>query len=243
MTERIFELCPDCVTNRSKLKAFLADIFCGDKLKINILMDAYDEGIVDKIEKASVCSNMLQSQMTRLLILNHGISEERAVWAVNFWVKEYGILYLGKGTDSNASNKTADETVNFLHPFWQNSMPIEVKKLKEEEKIPKRLFDRDPTQEKKLGITDLKCSIRVSSIYEKSVSFKVTGEYFGKASKYLLIFIMFYNANGELIEANFHERISKNFSGRNPFSCYMQTPTDEYLSRIAIKIMPDTTFC
>jgi hypothetical protein len=119
---------------------------------------------------------------------------------------------------------------------------ISVKSLQEDEKLPQELIVRNIGEEKKYGITDLKCAVFRSFTYDRYTNLKINGEYSGRVSGYTLMMLLVYNGNGELIEANFDEKISDDFKGKKPFSKTIQVPIDEYISKISVRFIPDPVF-
>ena len=119
---------------------------------------------------------------------------------------------------------------------------ISVKKLEEDEKLPKEIIVRDIEEEKKYGITDLKCAVYRSYIYDRYMNLKINGEYSGSVSAYTLMMFLVYNGNDELIEARFDEKIPNDFKGKKTFSQTIQVPLDEYISRITVRFIPDPVF-
>lgn len=119
---------------------------------------------------------------------------------------------------------------------------ISVKKLEEDEKLPKEIIVRDIEEEKKYGITDLKCAVYRSYVYDRYMNLKINGEHSGRVSAYTLMMFLVYNGNDELIEARFDEKISNDFKGKKTFSQTIQVPLDEYISRITVRFIPDPVF-
>ena len=135
-----FVLCPDCISDRAKLKGILADFFPTEKLKINIILSAFDEGIADEIGKATEIDNLLASRFVKLLTLDYGISEENAHWATDYWFVNYGVAVLGKknSIQVEATPKEQTQQPKKEQPKKQTVAPlseaISVKKLQEKEK-------------------------------------------------------------------------------------------------------------
>lgn len=250
MKSNPFELCPDCLENRSKLKGILADFFPSEKIKINTLLAAFDEGIVDVINSAVKLDDILVGRYVKLLTLDYGLSETNARWAIFYWIDEYGVKILGKQKVVNPSRKPQNANNSTSAPPNHNRQQIVnppanvvfVKKLQDDEKLPKDLIVRYPAEEQKIGITDFKCSVRKEYDCNNYVYLKITGEYSGKVNKYILLVFMIYNANGQLIGADFDEEIDNDFHGQKTFSTSVQVPIDEYISKIAIRLTPDPTF-
>jgi len=119
---------------------------------------------------------------------------------------------------------------------------VSVKKLQKGEKLPKAIIKRHPAEEKKHGITSLSCSISKDYDFDRYTNLKITGEYTGKASHYALMIFLIYNANHELIEADYDEEVNEGFEGRKTFSVTVQVPIDEFISQVAIRFVHDPVF-
>lgn len=244
-----FVIKPDCLNDRSILKAVLTDIFLSEKLKVNLTLAAYDEGIVEELNETDSIDNFFLGKFIRILMSDYGISEESAIWSVEYWVNNYGVEVLGK--ENNIIFELAP-SVEPPKPIFENTKDnivipapadmVQPSKYEDNEKLPKSLIQRFPNEEKKNGITDLRCSIFKEYSSDRHSTLKVIGEYSGKCSKYTLKVIMIYNANDELIDADFNESIDENFSGKKTFTHYMQVPNDEYISKVVIRFLPDPVF-
>lgn len=244
-----FIICPDCLRNRAKLKGILCDYFPDERLKVNVVLAAFDEGIVDAIEEAEHLDNLLAVRFIKTLISDYGITEENARFAAEYWFAKFGEGVLEK------SNKLRFDTPKPM-PAKKQSQPkpitapaivpssgvVSVKSIQEKEKLPKDILQRNVVVEQQYGISDFRCAIVKDYVYDRYCNFKITGEYTGKVSQYLLIVFMAYNANDELIEADFGYKISDDFKGHKTFSMSLQIPNDEYLSKIVMRIVPDPVF-
>ena len=243
-----FIIVPGCIDNRAKLKGVLADFFPTERLKINIILAAYDEGIVDAIKKADEIDNILAGRFVKILVADYGISEENARWALNYWFDNYGTGVLEKANKVTVEHPRPQqkESASGVAPKPPVETPpagiVSVKDLKESEKLPKGLIQRFVSEEQKFGITDFCCSISKGYGYDQYTNLKITGEYTGKVSQYIVMMFMIFNANDEMIEARFGEEIDKDFKGKGTFSFLAQVPKDEYISRIVVRFIPDPTF-
>lgn len=240
-----FTLCPDCVSDRSKLKGVLLDVFFSEKIKCNTIIIAFDEGIVDAITNANIINNQFLYKFSHVLINDYGISNSIADWTVNYWVEKYGKEILGKTIDID--KETKDLNIQTPTPINEpkvafNSHSISIKDLSDNEKLPKSLIYRHVDEEIRLGIADLKCSVKKDYDYEHYLSLKITGEYSGKSTEYLIIMFMVFNAHNEMIAATFDELIDNEFKGTKSFSNSCEVPIDEYISKIEIKIIKDPAF-
>lgn len=82
--------------SRSILHARLLDAYPGDRLMQNVVLAAYDIGIVQSIDRAEDLDQPFLFKMCRRLNRDFGTEHSFAVSAVKFWVLEYGVNYLGR---------------------------------------------------------------------------------------------------------------------------------------------------
>lgn len=71
---------------RKSTKAILSDVFDNDIPKINVLMSAYDIGIVTTIQENFPLGNLERSSAINKLIKQHSMLEDKAAWAVDQWI-------------------------------------------------------------------------------------------------------------------------------------------------------------
>lgn len=75
---------PDCIESKQKLYSVLVDYIPTDKLKINLLLDAYSEEIVDKLRTTSDKA-LTSLNIVKQLKENYGITNDAAIWSVVTW--------------------------------------------------------------------------------------------------------------------------------------------------------------
>lgn len=253
-TNNPFVLCPECISNRAKLKGVIADLYPTEKLKINIILAAFDENIAEAISMASQLDDVLANRFIKILNNDYGIGESKARWAVAFWFKYYGVTVLGKPnsfkykTEKQQSsqniqpeNKVVEQTQNSQPSFMPGEV-VNLSTIDKSEKLPKSIIEHFPKDEQMRGITDFKCSVTKDYGYGNYCNLKLTGELVASMSQYTIMMIMVYNGNNELIGADFDEELSKDFKGKKTFSIEVKVPSDEYISRISIKFAPDPVF-
>lgn len=119
---------------------------------------------------------------------------------------------------------------------------VSVKKLKENDKLPKEIIERNLKEEKENGIIDLKCAVFVDYSSERYTTLRINGEYSGKVSRYTLMMFLVYNGNGNLIDASFDENIADDFKGTKTYSQRIQVPKDEFISKVSVRLIPDPVF-
>lgn len=76
---------PGVVLSKSRAKGLFNDIFQNDASKVNLLMTAYELGIVSEICKAFPLDNMAKGRLVKMLVQQHSIVNDRAVWAIDTW--------------------------------------------------------------------------------------------------------------------------------------------------------------
>lgn len=246
----VFKQYPDCLSTRTKLRGILADFFPTEKVKINLILNAYDEGIVDGIKKANDLNDVVFNRWKKIVIDNYGISEENADWVIDYWFSEYGVAVCGKNYKKSIQHNAPAKKKNCVtstKPLKQQVPTtvdgfVDISQMKEGEKIPKSMVEIITDSCGMANITSLTCSVRRDFQYNGHTSFKFTGEYSGKCNQYVLIMMMLYNANDELIGYNDQKKIEKNFSGQGSFSEKVQVPTDEYISKAVVRLIADPTF-
>lgn len=241
----VFKKFPGCISDRTKLRGILADFFPAERVKVNLIMNAYDEGIVEEIEKTNELDLFMFSRWKSIVQDNYGISEENADWVIDYWFTEYGTKVCGKSyqkPDTHEVRRTHLSSVEIKRKAPMTNMIIDIAKLNEGEKIPKEIIEINTDVSRDVNITSLNCAVRKDYQYDDRAIFKFTGEYEGKSNRYVLIIMMIYNANNELIGYEDDVTIDEEFQGQATFSETVQVPGDEYISRIVLKMILDPAF-
>ena len=96
MNINVFKEYPSCCDDRTRLKAILLDIIPNQKAKINLLLQAFDEGIKQSIDETEILDRQFVYRWTKIIIDGYGSSQENAEWVVNYWVNNYGKDCLNK---------------------------------------------------------------------------------------------------------------------------------------------------
>ena len=78
--------------SRSKFAALLHDLFPQRGFETNLILNAYDCGIAQRIAKESSLDGMLISTFTHQLERNFGLQTTYAYQAVEMWAQAYGIV-------------------------------------------------------------------------------------------------------------------------------------------------------
>ena len=105
--------------------------------------------------------------------------------------------------------------------------PVEILKLKKEEKLPKENIKVLSGYES-IGVWTprIQCAVRMGGIYGVTASLRVVGEYQGGSNTNLILFIMVYNEKHDLIGYNSNEEFDRNSVGHGTFSQYVEVPYD-----------------
>ena len=126
---------------------------------------------------------------------------------------------------------------------------ISVKKLQDNEKLPREIIERNSNEEKSYGITDFSCAIYTDYSIDRYTSFRINGEYrkinvedSDRMYRYTLMVFLVYNGNGNLIDASYDVDIENDFKGKKVFSTHVQVPKDEYISKVTVRFIPSPVF-
>ncbi len=77
---------PQAINDRQVLRGLLSDFYPKDKLYVNILLMAYDEGLVSEICASNVIDYFMKKRMSSRLVNNYGITEKLADSAIEAWI-------------------------------------------------------------------------------------------------------------------------------------------------------------
>lgn len=87
---------PELLEDRFKLANVLSDILLGSRLEVNLLMFAYDIGIVNDIRECCKLDKTVKFRCVNKMMNQYGVQRDNALWAVNLWFYSYGINILNK---------------------------------------------------------------------------------------------------------------------------------------------------
>lgn len=75
---------PECVNGRDFLKTYLESFLSNYELQRNLILNAYDKGVIERLESSSDVT--LQAiQLIKTLSDKYGLTKDSAVWAVVTW--------------------------------------------------------------------------------------------------------------------------------------------------------------
>lgn len=84
------------LADRKVFVGLMRDLFPEDSKKANLIIDAFDLGIAEEIQKASEIDKAFAHRFVKQLEDDHGISRQNAEWAVSTWCVCYGKNILQK---------------------------------------------------------------------------------------------------------------------------------------------------
>lgn len=198
----------DALENRQRMRAVLLDYFPNERVKANVLVIAYDSGIVTAIRDSNLLDSAFALRFVKLLTSDFAIQSRMAKWAVQYWMEMYGVQVLGKAKDtlleveSSNENDSDDDSLfdytelNLSSQETQTGFEKRIKDFEDGEKIAKSLIDIQMQTFIDLGVNNISCAFRKDYSNETETCFKITGAYEGKASQYIsLIFIPEYSGS------------------------------------------------
>ena len=254
--------CVDVLDDRKRVRAVLLDCFPTERVKANVLVSAYDCGIISAIRDSEIIDDALINRLEKRLITDYAMNSDMAQWAVRFWVEMYGVEILRKTTiaatdysqgnddpievrpdkalyKQNKTNNTASVPKNDGGLFPNQQMirkaSVDIEPLNEGDKLHKSIIDINMKSFNNLGIRNITCVVRKDYTNEMECTLKITGEYKGKVSKCIMLVFMCFNPQNELIGTQFNETIDDTFNGSDTYSTYMEVPRWETIERIELR--------
>ncbi|MCH5258683.1 MAG: leucine-rich repeat domain-containing protein [Lachnospiraceae bacterium] len=88
---RIVKDYPDALSDRKKLQALFSDFFPQDRLKRNILLMVFDDGITEEMQAATNLDTMALHRYVKSVSQGYGIKTESAEEAVLAWARAIGL--------------------------------------------------------------------------------------------------------------------------------------------------------
>jgi hypothetical protein len=106
----------DALADRKRFAGLLKDLMPGMALQTNLLLNLYDIGFHEEIEKAAEITDLFAFRFVKQLCDEYGVNKPGAEWAVSLWCKCYGQIILAKSYDVTiyvASPNIASEQSSF----------------------------------------------------------------------------------------------------------------------------------
>lgn len=101
---------PDALSDRKKLQALLLDFFPQDRLKRNLLLLAFDEGIVNEMKGLVLMDNMTRHRFVKSIEQGYDIRTKSAEAAVSAWSTAMGLSKKEPGEDRKVSEAEREES-------------------------------------------------------------------------------------------------------------------------------------
>lgn len=99
---------PDALSDRKRLQALLLDFFPQDRRKRNLLMIAFDDGIVGEMQGLGQMDHMMLHRFVRSIELGYDIRTKSAEAAIMAWAKAMGLLTDEKNITKEEAPARAD---------------------------------------------------------------------------------------------------------------------------------------
>lgn len=97
----------DIINDKKKFSGLVKDYFPDNAKNMNLLLMAYNMGIADDMQTASVINNTFAYRYVKQLMDDFGLSRANADWIVSVWCVCYGQKVLGKPCDIKIQGKAS----------------------------------------------------------------------------------------------------------------------------------------
>lgn len=84
--QQLFAVRPSTLLERQRTRGLLVDYYKNDIATVNLLMTAFDYGIIDKIRDAAPVDALKKNMMVAAFSQQYSIVEDKAAWAVELWI-------------------------------------------------------------------------------------------------------------------------------------------------------------
>ena len=91
---------PASVLHRARIRGLFNDVFQNDIARVNLLMMAYDIGIVDEVRKAFPVGSLAKGRLKKILVQQYSIVDEKAAWAIDTWLNCFSTDIIHKITEA-----------------------------------------------------------------------------------------------------------------------------------------------
>lgn len=105
---QIISTSPECIRSRPTLRGLLFDNYPARKREINLIINAYEIGIVDRLRN-SVDHKLTVESLKNTLLNDYSLTDEAATWAIVSWCIFLNLPNAEKHADKlyNSTNKNA----------------------------------------------------------------------------------------------------------------------------------------
>lgn len=105
--QQLLKLYQSSIGIRSRFLGLIKDFFPGQQMQVNLMISAYDLGIVKELDQAVEITNSFAFRFVKRLMDEYGISRKNADWAIAVWCVCYGRGLLCKPCEVKLSRSTA----------------------------------------------------------------------------------------------------------------------------------------
>ncbi len=124
---------PAILLSDKKVHALLGDVYLNDRLSVNLMMNAYNIGIIKEMRESYPADQFTITRWTKKMVTDFGVSDEKARWAIDNWT---GAITAQVLKDLDAAEKLAmidEEEERRKHEEAAILLAEETKKRIEEE--------------------------------------------------------------------------------------------------------------
>lgn len=117
----------DALDDRQRLKSLLSDCLSGNKLQLNLLLNAYDNDVPVKLQNSATVpdKNLFLQGLVQSLTSDYGITEQAALWAIESWCLILGVSLLPSAPQSNVA--TVDDSVDVVVSQFESFLASSLK--------------------------------------------------------------------------------------------------------------------
>ena len=83
---QLLEQTPQMLRTKERTHALLCDVYRGDMGKVNLMMTAHSLDIIGLIRSGKPIDQFEKARLTKVLVQQHAIAEDKASWAVEEWL-------------------------------------------------------------------------------------------------------------------------------------------------------------
>ncbi len=76
---------PAILLSDKKVHALLDDVYLNDRLRVNLMMNAYNIGIITEMRESFPVEQFTITRWSKKLVTDFGVSDENARWAIDTW--------------------------------------------------------------------------------------------------------------------------------------------------------------
>lgn len=113
---------PTCYEDRKQLRAFLLDYIPKNKLQQNLILNAFDEEIVEKLKSTSDVT-LYALRMIKDLSDGYGLTKEAATWSVVAWCNILGLSDIAEVISSTLPTDNESDCVGGTAQTTQPKTP------------------------------------------------------------------------------------------------------------------------